>query len=128
MPTRLDIKLRPKVVAVLEKYGGPAVVDLVDNTYDIDSGGNDEASVSVGVKASPPSPFDDSWQSSLTWTLLDLYTIVPAIPLESNPRAPRKGDRIRFTALGSKTYSVVEVETFMSGEQACAYALKLQRM
>lgn len=123
--TTLDTKIRPKVTKLINKYGKDATLTVqTSGSYKPSSGEVIDANYSSqSIKVTPPSPFDNSWQSSLTWDGSKAYALVSAESMNDIP--PVLGSTLQF-ASGS-AFTVIGVETIWSGELACAYAMQLEK-
>lgn len=120
MSTTVDLRLVPKVKALIERYG--AAAQLVRPAQDYDPSIATTASErndTYSVKATPPSPFKKGFLGGETSDHSGLSTLVAASGLAIVPKA---GDRF---VLGAASYRVVTVGPIHSGDDVCAYLLEV---
>lgn len=121
-PTALDLRLRPKVLNILETRGATARFYVNQSSvYDVAVGDVVAGGVeSFDLKVSPPSPADKTVDIGGVQTQV-LVCIVAAMGMEFVPSIGQRMD------LDSQSYFIVSVNAVRSGEQVAAYELTLRQ-
>lgn len=122
-PTTLDIKLGPKVLSIIDRFGKYVVIGQTPNeTYDPDTG-----SVTAGVlveyrqKVSPPDDYNNKLVDGDLIKLGDSMVLLPAKDLAF---VPKIGDSVTFDSL---IWKMITVKPIYSGELVVVYELQLRR-
>lgn len=134
MPTLLDIELRPEAESMINEFGQPVLVRLVDSEYDPATGDTTVENTDVdtkgvlqgynarllGVKisssgSSRPAQIEEG----------DLELIVPGVPFDDS-RRPTPNDKVYLGDEDEEENNIVSVQMVSTGEQDALYILQLR--
>lgn len=134
--TELDDKLVPAVKRILLRVGATATLTEgpTGTDYDPATGGVVDTPDSHTVRITPPAPFDEEAMQGTSQAgeddvirKGDMSTLLSAALLtEATPPIPDPEPGWKLL-LRSKTWQVLVVAPIMSGDEVCAWTLKLGR-
>jgi len=121
--TVLDLKLRPKVIALLEKYGKEVTFTVSpEPTYDATTGKNTAGSPTLYVKkVSPPEPCKIEFVAGELTQVGDIEVILGAKDLPFTPVLTMP------VTIDGVVWKIVAVRPMYSGELIAAYTLHLRK-
>lgn len=121
MSTALDIRLLPKVLALIAKYGKTVTFHVsVAEVYSPINRSVLAAITNINLKVSPPDKYHIKYVDGTQILSGDNYIILPAQGLTF---VPRSGHEV---TIGTTKWGIVNVESIYSGEDVCAYQLQLR--
>lgn len=120
MPTELDIKLIPKVLQLVRRYGVAVTLTSVAAAYDVATGTTTDTETSQSAYVTPPEPYTQKEVDDEMILVGDLSTYMAAKDLTS---APAVGSKVTFSG---RVYRVVWVSPIYTGEQVALYGLQLR--
>lgn len=121
-PTRLDIRLIPKVKLLIEKYGKTVTIQRATYTYDPSTLTNTPTPLTdVEIKVTPPENYSSTEVDGDLIQADDLRVWLPSKDLDWTP-APNM-----HVVMDGKTFRIVQVETIYTGELIALYGLQLRR-
>lgn len=119
--TRLDDKLVPRALALIEKHGKVGSFRISSKVYNEATGKVVETVTNVSRKVSPPYEFDKRLVNGDTIKATDLKVIVAASGLSFTPSI---GNQL---TLDGTSYHVLNVSPHYTGELIAAYTLHLRK-
>lgn len=121
MTTVLDARLVPRIAALIDRLGVPAVFTAQDDNFDPSTGGTaPSGAVEHTVKATPP----DAYKSHLVDG--DVIKRGDARIYIAGKDLPFTPDRGMKVVVAQKTWRIVEANPVLSGNEAPAYELHLR--
>lgn len=120
MATPLDIRLVPRVKALILKYGPPAIFVNASHSYTAEtSTGTISASTNRTWNITPPEPSSEAFIQNDLITSSNLVTYIAA---EDIPFTPKPGMKMIFEG---RTYSIESVDPIRTGILTALYQLIL---
>jgi hypothetical protein len=121
-PTALDVRMMPKVAALLVKYGKNAIFKVTGNTYDATSGAVvPDAVLQYVKKVIPPFTAELKYVDGTLTKTDDLFTGVAAKDIEFTPIVGMS------VLLDNWTYKIERVMPIYTGEWIVLYIMQLRK-
>ena len=134
-PTALDKELRPEVEALLEEFGRPVIVRLVEESFDPQTDMMTHSETDIATKgvvegySSKLLSFRSSFAGAERPAVIqagDLQLLVPGIPFDGN-RKPKPNDLVFLGEDDSaEQMTVITSQLVSTGEQDALYVIQVR--
>ena len=130
-PTELDLDLVPEVQDIVDDLGKYAIYTKITKSgYDISEGSASTSEVDYTVKVTPPDPFQIRY---ITGEVVESGMLEVLMAAQDLQFTPKLNDRLNFggdvdpdaPVASGKDYRVTKVIPIYSGEQICAYVIRV---
>jgi hypothetical protein len=121
MPTELDIKLIPKVLEIIQRFGFSVTLITPAQSYSVATGATTTTTTSQTAYITPPEPYERKYVDGTSILAADLRTYMAASGLSGEPKPNAK------ITISGRSYTIIPpVKPIMTGEQIALYELQLR--
>lgn len=121
MPTTLDIRMIPRVLAIIAKYGKSATFSASTGTYNPASGNVANTATTYSKKIIPPYAYENKYVDGDIIKQGDMRSGVAASGLEFTPTPGMSVE------IDSATWKIIAVSPVYTGELIAMYELQLRK-